>query len=77
LHGNVIGKLSDVLERESSKILTIDGIKAIIDDDSWVLVRASNTEHVIRVSVESKLSTVQALYDRVIKRVRSVYETVK
>jgi phosphomannomutase len=77
LHGNVIGKLSDVLERESSKILTIDGIKAIIDDNSWVLVRASNTEHVIRVSVESKVSTVQALYDRVIKRVRSVYETVK
>ena len=35
-------------------MLTIDGIKAIVDDDSWILIRPSNTEHAIRISVESK-----------------------
>jgi phosphomannomutase len=77
MHGEVIEKLSDILKRESSNIITIDGIKAIIDDDSWVLVRASNTEHAIRVSVESKVSLVRTLYNRIINKVQSVYETVK
>jgi phosphomannomutase len=77
MHGEVIEKLSDILKRESSNTITIDGIKAIIDDDSWVLVRASNTEHAIRVSVESKAPLVQTLYDRIINKVQSVYETVK
>jgi phosphomannomutase len=31
----------------------MDGIKAIIDEDSWVLVRKSNTEDIIRISAES------------------------
>jgi phosphomannomutase len=77
MHGGVIEKLSDILKRESSNIVTIDGIKAIIDDDSWVLVRASNTEHAIRVSVESKVSLIRTLYNRIINKVQSVYETVK
>jgi phosphomannomutase len=77
MHDEVIEKLSDTLKKESSNIITIDGIKAIIDDDSWVLVRASNTEHAIRVSIESKASLVQTLYDRIITKVQSVYETVK
>ena len=54
LHNEVIEKLTDILRGESSQILTIDGIKATIDDDSWVLIRGSNTEHAIRISVESK-----------------------
>ncbi|NHI03288.1 hypothetical protein DYY67_1600 [Candidatus Nitrosotalea sp. TS] len=29
------------------------GVKSIIDEDSWVLVRQSNTEHSIRISTES------------------------
>src|SRR6188472_769933 len=53
LHNKVIEKLNDLFVRESSQVLTIDGVKAIIDDDSWVLVRPSNTEHAIRISVES------------------------
>ena len=36
-----------------SDVITIDGIKGIIDEDSWVLVRKSNTEDSIRVSAES------------------------
>ena len=77
MHDEVMEKLSDILKRESSNIITIDGIKAIIDDDSWVLVRASNTEHAIRVSVESKVSLVRTHYNRIINKVQSVYETIK
>ena len=38
---------------EKHDVITLDGIKGIVDADSWVLVRASNTEDVIRVSSES------------------------
>ncbi|PIN96992.1 MAG: phosphomannomutase, partial [Nitrosopumilus sp. CG10_big_fil_rev_8_21_14_0_10_33_7] len=34
-------------------VITQDGIKGIIDEDSWVLIRKSNTEDIIRVSAES------------------------
>jgi phosphomannomutase len=72
LHNEVIEKLTEILRGESSQILTIDGIKATIDDDSWVLIRGSNTEHAIRISVESKAATLQTLYDRISNKVRSV-----
>jgi phosphomannomutase len=77
LHGKLVEKLSDILERESTKILTIDGVKAIVDDDSWILVRGSNTEHAVRISVESTGHMAQTLYDKVVSQVRSVYETLK
>ena len=32
---------------------TLDGIKGTIDENSWVLIRKSNTEDIIRVSAES------------------------
>jgi phosphomannomutase len=77
LHMGVIDKLSDLLKTESSQILTLDGIKVIIDDDSWVLVRSSNTEHAIRISVESKASNVQTLYNKMSNKIQSIYDKVK
>jgi phosphomannomutase len=77
LHMEVIDKLSDLLKTESSQILTLDGIKVIIDDDSWVLVRSSNTEHAIRISVESKASNVQTLYNEMSNKIQSIYDKVK
>jgi phosphomannomutase len=77
LHGKLIEKLSNILERESSSILTIDGVKAIVDDDSWILVRGSNTEHAVRISVESRRSMAQTLYEKVVSQVRRVYEAIK
>jgi phosphomannomutase len=53
LHNEVIENFRKVLEKESSSIDYVDGIRAIIDD-SWILIRGSNTEHSIRLSVESK-----------------------
>jgi phosphomannomutase len=76
-HRSVIEKLIDILKRDSSEILTIDGIKAIIDDDSWALVRPSNTEHAIRVSVESRASETQVLHEKIVNKVRSIYDEFK
>ena len=36
-----------------SKILTIDGLKLIFPDDSWILFRASGTEPLIRIYAEA------------------------
>jgi phosphomannomutase len=77
LHKEVIEKLSEMFKRESSSIMTEDGIKAIIDEDSWVLIRPSNTEHAIRVSVESKAEKVQMLYKKASEKVQAVYDQVR
>ena len=39
--------------KKYSEIDTRDGIKAIIDEDTWILIRKSNTEDIIRISGES------------------------
>ncbi|MDE1867501.1 MAG: phosphomannomutase [Thaumarchaeota archaeon] len=52
-HKKTIEILTKKMEKKFSHIITMDGVKSIIDDDSWVLVRQSNTEHSIRVSAES------------------------
>ena len=41
------------------QILSIDGLK-IAMDESWALIRPSNTEHAIRISVESKKNSIQS-----------------
>jgi phosphomannomutase len=68
----LLDKLVEPLESESSQILTIDGIKAILDEDSWVLVRASNTEDAIRISVESKAIDAGTLFKKMVEKVKSV-----
>ncbi len=77
LHKKVIEKLLDAFKRESSSVTTDDGVKAIIDEDSWVLVRPSNTEHAIRISVESKAEKVQALYKKASEKVQAAYDQVR
>jgi phosphomannomutase len=77
LHAGVIEKLPDVLKGECSQLITGDGVKGIIDEDSWVLVRPSNTEHAIRVSVESKSDKAQALSKRMNEKVQHIYEKAK
>jgi len=52
-HDKVIEKVSSRLAKKYSEIITQDGIKGIIDENSWVLIRKSNTEDIIRVSAES------------------------
>ena len=54
LHDKVIEKIKSKVLREYSETSTLDGIKGIINEDSWVLIRRSNTEDIIRVSAESR-----------------------
>jgi phosphomannomutase len=77
VHARVIEKLPGILKGESSQLITGDGVKAILDEDSWVLVRPSNTEHAIRVSVESRAGRAQSLYNEMSEKVRRVYEAVR
>lgn len=74
LHARVIEKLPEALKPESSQLILGDGVKAVIDEDSWVLVRPSNTEHAIRVSVESRSEKAPALHKKMSEKVQKVYE---
>jgi len=52
-HDRVIEKVASKLNTKYSEVSTLDGIKGIIDENSWVLIRKSNTEDIIRISAES------------------------
>ncbi len=39
---------------EIAEVITIDGVKIILKDDSWILLRPSGTEPVFRIFAESK-----------------------
>ncbi|MDP8888467.1 MAG: phosphomannomutase [Thermoproteota archaeon] len=77
LHNAVIEKLPDVFKSDSYSILTEDGVKAIMDEESWILIRPSNTEHVIRISVESRGEKAQAIYKQASEKVQTVYDQVR
>lgn len=53
LHDKVMSMIESRLEHESYEVSRLDGIKGYIDEDTWVLVRRSNTEDIIRLSIES------------------------
>jgi len=75
LHKKTLQTFLKKMKKQSSQIITIDGIKSIIDDDSWVLVRQSNTEHIIRVSAESNdLNKAKTIEKQVSKMVKQSYE---
>ena len=77
LHVKVIERLRDILKGEVSEISNLDGVKAILDDDSWILVRPSNTEDILRISVESDREKAQSLFKHISEKVQSIYEQVK
>ena len=78
IHEKILDKLQEKMEKKYDKIITIDGIKAIVDDDTWVLVRKSNTEDIIRISAESNsLEKVGIIHQEVKYLVKQSYEQVK
>jgi phosphomannomutase len=78
LHNAVIEKLLEMFKSESSSsIMTEDGVKVILDEDSWVLIRPSNTEHAIRISVESGAGKAQGIYKKASEKVQAVYDQVR
>ena len=57
---------------------TLDGLKVIIDEDSWVLVRRSNTENAIRISAESNsLEKVRKIDQEIKDLIKESYEQIK
>ena len=73
-----MGELKQNLQNEYSEISTIDGIKATIDENSWILVRKSNTENSIRISCESNdLEKTRNIQEHVIKLVKQGYAKIK
>jgi len=77
-HNKIIELLIDRMESEFSEISTLDGIKGKIDDDSWVLVRKSNTEDIIRISAEANSSkNCKKILQQTKDLVKQSYEQVK
>jgi phosphomannomutase len=74
-HKKTLEILLKKMRKLSRNIITIDGIKSIIDEDSWVLVRQSNTEHIIRVSAESNnLNKAKSIEKQITMLVKQSYE---
>ena len=77
-HDKIMDELKQNLQNEYSEISTIDGIKATIDENSWILVRKSNTENSIRISCESNdLEKTRNIQEHVIKLVKQSYAKIK
>jgi phosphomannomutase len=73
----VIEKFEDKFQKESYDTVKMDGMKIMIDDNSWILIRSSNTEHAVRISVESTPDNVLTLFNEVKQKVLSIYEEIK
>ena len=77
-HKKTMQLLMKKMRGQFSEMITLDGIKCIIDDNSWALVRESNTEHVMRVSVESNNSNkAKSIQKQVSKLVNQSYEQAR
>jgi len=52
-HDGIVERADAWLHSNCSEVDRLDGIKGIIDEHSWVLIRRSNTEDAVRISAES------------------------
>ena len=78
LHDKTLEKLQEKMSKQFGKIISMDGIKVIIDDQSWVLVRKSNTEDIIRISAESNnAEKVKTIVQQTRDLVKQSYDQVK
>jgi len=78
LHDKTIERLNEKMAKQYSEIITIDGIKGIVDENSWVLVRKSNTEDIIRISTESNdAKKAESIQRQVSELVKQSYEQIR
>jgi len=76
-HNAIIELLKDKLKDKYDLDLT-DGIKVMINNDSWFLLRKSNTEDVIRLSLESNdMELVKNKQSEITELVNESYEEIK
>ncbi len=77
-HDKVMERVASKVNKKYSEVIGIDGIKGIIDEDSWVLIRKSNTEDIIRISVESNtLDKCRTIVKETSEIVNQCYEEVR
>jgi len=77
-HDKVIDEIKSEFSKEYSEVITLDGIKGIIDEDSWVLIRKSNTEDIIRVSAESNNEEkCKKIVSNTVELVNQYYEKIR
>jgi phosphoglucosamine mutase/phosphomannomutase/phosphoglucomutase len=66
------------MKEKFGNVDTLDGLKVIIDEDSWVLVRRSNTENAIRISTESdSLEKVRKIDQEIKDLIKESHEQIK
>jgi len=77
-HDKVIEEMNSKFSKEYSETSTLDGMKGIIDENSWVLIRKSNTEDIIRVSAESNdKEKCKNIVNTTLESVRQCYDKVR
>jgi len=77
-HDDILKVLHGKMKEKFGSVETLDGIKAIVDEDSWALVRKSNTENSIRVSAESNsLEKVRNIHQEIKDLIKESYEQIK
>lgn len=77
-HEKTLQILSEKMKSQYSQLITIDGVKSIIDEDSWVLVRQSNTEHIVRISTEStSLGKARSIQKQVSELIKQSYDQAR
>jgi len=77
-HDKLIDEMDSKFSKEYSETSTLDGIKGIIDEDSWVLIRKSNTEDIIRVSAESNdKEKCKKIVENTLESVKQSYDKIR
>ena len=74
----LIKNIKNNLIKKYSEIDTRDGIKATIDENTWILIRKSNTENIIRISGESNNEEkCKRIINNTIEMVKENYDKIK
>jgi phosphomannomutase len=77
-HDELMKMLYGKMKEKYANLETLDGIKAIIDEDSWALIRKSNTENIIRISAESNnLEILKNIHLQIKELIKQSYEKIK
>ena len=77
-HDKLIENIKNNLIKKYSEIDTRDGIKAIIDENTWILIRKSNTEDIIRISGESNdEEKCKRIINNTIEMVKKNYDKIR
>ena len=75
-HKYILNKIYDEIKFHS-EIITLDGLKIIIDENEWMLVRKSNTENVIRISIETDKNNIKYHQKKIENIIMKSYEKIK